>query len=145
MFTLARQTFSDKKVAVAIGPQIDVFTSPDYVILHQIHFVTSSGQLVDQGYRSMPILPDPKSLSEAVAKIVKYLDWNKVAFLSQGKERPRNWIYIQGLQMLKFTYELGFEIINKNMFTLSQVTAKVLYLNVIQNRGETSLNDGYGH
>lgn len=82
---LARQTFSDKSVAVAIGPQIDVFTSTDYVILHQIHFVTSSGQLVDQGNRTVPILPDPKSLSEAVAKFVKYLDWNTVSFLSQGK------------------------------------------------------------
>ena len=80
----ARQTFNDESVAVAIGPQIDVFTSTDYVILHQVHFVTSAGQLVDQGYRTMPILPDPKSLSTAVAKIVKYLDWNTVAFLSQG-------------------------------------------------------------
>ena len=73
-------------MAVAIGPQIDVFTSTDYVILHQIHFVTSSADVIQQGSRTMPILPDPKSLSTAIARIARFLKWRKLAFLSQGNE-----------------------------------------------------------
>ncbi|XP_052802118.1 glutamate receptor 4-like isoform X2 [Mya arenaria] len=84
----ARATFEDTRMTVAIGPQIDVFTSPDYVIMHQIHFVTSSGLLMDPGDRTLPILPDPKSLSNAIAEIVGFLEWNKVAFLSQEDFSP---------------------------------------------------------
>ena len=73
-------------MAVAIGPQIDVFTSTDYVIMHQIHLVTSSDDVIQQASRTMPILPDPKSLSTAIAKLAKYLEWGKLAFLSQGNK-----------------------------------------------------------
>ena len=74
-------------MAVAIGPQIDVFSSTDYVILHQVLFVTSSDESVEQANRTMPILPDPKSLSSAIGQTAKMLKWHKVAFLSQGKYR----------------------------------------------------------
>ncbi|KAH3888222.1 hypothetical protein DPMN_012253 [Dreissena polymorpha] len=84
----ARQTFEDTHIAVAIGPQIDVFTSTEYVILHQIHFVTSLGLINEESARALPILPDQKSLSKAIASIVSYLEWNKVAFLSQEDFSP---------------------------------------------------------
>ena len=85
----ARAAFENGSVAVAIGPQIDVFTSTDYVILNQIHFVTTSDAVTEAASRTMPILPDPKSLSIAIAKVAKDFGWNKVAFLSQGMWRLR--------------------------------------------------------
>ncbi|KAL4225053.1 hypothetical protein ACF0H5_015747 [Mactra antiquata] len=84
----ARATFEDSNIAVAIGPQIDVFTSTDYVILHQVLFVTSSDEMIEPANRTMPILPDPKSLSDAIATAVDYLEWTKVAFLSQDDFSP---------------------------------------------------------
>ncbi|XP_053385005.1 glutamate receptor ionotropic, kainate 3-like isoform X2 [Mercenaria mercenaria] len=84
----ARATFEDTHIAVAIGPQIDVFTSTDYVILHQTLFVTSSDELITEANRTMPILPDPQSLSKGIATIVKFLKWPKVAFLSQDDFSP---------------------------------------------------------
>ncbi|XP_060587062.1 uncharacterized protein LOC132742625 [Ruditapes philippinarum] len=84
----ARKTFEDTHIAVAIGPQIDVFTSTDYVILHQTLFVTSSDETITEANRTMPILPDPQTLSKGIAAIVKFLKWPKVAFLSQDDFSP---------------------------------------------------------
>ena len=82
----ARDTFSDGgTTTVAIGPSISVFTSMDYVIMNQIHLVTSPGESVEDSQWVLPVLPDTRSLSLAVAEVVNSLGWTKVAFLSQGK------------------------------------------------------------
>ena len=80
----ARSLFEDDRMSIAIGPYIDVFTSMQYVIQKQVHIVTSSIEKSEPSIRTFPILPDANSMSSAIAKIVKRLNWNKVAFLSQG-------------------------------------------------------------
>ncbi|KAL3842036.1 hypothetical protein ACJMK2_020101 [Sinanodonta woodiana] len=84
----ARSTLENYTVAVAIGPQIDVFTSIDYVITKQVHLVTSSEHGLESAERVIPIMPDPESLSMAVAKTIKALGWKKVAFLAQDDFSP---------------------------------------------------------
>ncbi|KAK3594049.1 hypothetical protein CHS0354_040810 [Potamilus streckersoni] len=86
--TRARSTLENNTVAVAIGSQIDVFTSIDYVITQQVHLVTSSEQGMESAERVIPIMPDPESLSMAVGKTIKALDWKKVAFLAQDDFSP---------------------------------------------------------
>ena len=80
----ARSLFEDDHMSIAIGPYIDVFTSIQYVIQKQVHIVTSSIEKPEPSKRTFPILPDANSMSSAIAKIVKRLNWKKVAFLSQG-------------------------------------------------------------
>ncbi|XP_060066775.1 glutamate receptor ionotropic, kainate 3-like [Ylistrum balloti] len=80
--------FAKKDTVIAVGPFIDVFTSMEYVIKRQIHLVTSSSESQEKSDRALPVLPDTKSLSSAVAEIVHSLGWTKVAFLSQDDFSP---------------------------------------------------------
>ncbi|XP_012937655.1 uncharacterized protein LOC101862112 [Aplysia californica] len=84
----ARQNFKSPKVAVAIGPFIEVFASTDYVISSQLHILTSPpGQnagMMDPD-KVVSILPEPNSLSIAIAACVKRLGWHDVALLAQGE------------------------------------------------------------
>ncbi|OWF54150.1 Glutamate receptor ionotropic, kainate 3 [Mizuhopecten yessoensis] len=84
----ALAVFKNPENVIAVGPFIDVFTSMDYVIKQQIHLVTSSSEGQEKSERALPVLPDTKSLSSAVAEIVQTLGWNKVAFLSQDDFSP---------------------------------------------------------
>lgn len=86
--TSARSLFENDKMAIAIGPYIDVFTSKQYVIQKQAHIVTSSIEKSEPSPITYPILPDHTSMSKAIAKIVKSLRWKKVAFLSQDDFAP---------------------------------------------------------
>ncbi|XP_069133295.1 glutamate receptor ionotropic, kainate 3-like [Argopecten irradians] len=84
----ALDIFANPEIVIAVGPFIDVFTSMDYVIKRQIHLVTSSSEGQEKSDRALPVLPDTKSLSNAVAEIVRTLGWTKVAFLSQDDFSP---------------------------------------------------------
>ncbi|XP_033753087.1 glutamate receptor ionotropic, kainate 3-like [Pecten maximus] len=84
----ALDIFAKPEIVIAVGPFIDVFTSTDYVIKRQIHLVTSSSEGQEKSARALPVLPDTKSLSNAVAEIVQTLGWTKVAFLSQDDFSP---------------------------------------------------------
>ncbi|XP_071181832.1 glutamate receptor ionotropic, kainate 3-like [Mytilus edulis] len=86
--TSARSLFDDDRMAIAIGPYIDVFTSMQYVIRKQVHLVTESSRQPEPSERTFPILPDASSMSTAIAQIVEKLRWKKVAFLSQGDFAP---------------------------------------------------------
>ncbi|XP_076451148.1 glutamate receptor ionotropic, kainate 3-like [Babylonia areolata] len=87
----ARDNFSNQFIAAAIGPFIDVFTSTDYVILHQYHLLTSAAgqkvELMDQS-KVVSILPEPTSMARAIADVIHRLDWDNVAFLSQDDFAP---------------------------------------------------------
>ncbi|XP_041366451.1 glutamate receptor ionotropic, kainate 2-like [Gigantopelta aegis] len=87
----ARANFEDKGVAVAIGPYIDVFTSTNYVIINQLHMLTSptgeDAEKMDPDW-VLSILPEQASISAAVADIVNKLGWRNVALLSQDDFSP---------------------------------------------------------
>ncbi|CAL1540123.1 unnamed protein product [Lymnaea stagnalis] len=87
----ARENFNDQKVAVAIGPFMEIFASTDYVITKQIHILTSAaGQNAGMMNpdRVVSILPEPSSLSSIIAATVTKLNWTNVAFLAQDDFSP---------------------------------------------------------
>ncbi|XP_050408953.1 glutamate receptor ionotropic, kainate 2 isoform X2 [Patella vulgata] len=84
--TTARSNFESKDVAVAIGPAIDVFTSTEYVILNQVHLLTSPAS--ESSSRVISVLPQANSMSAAIADIVTKLGWNNVALLAQDDFSP---------------------------------------------------------
>ncbi|XP_070199578.1 glutamate receptor ionotropic, kainate 2-like isoform X2 [Littorina saxatilis] len=89
--TKARENFSQKSIAAAIGPFIDVFASTEYVILNQYHLLTSAAgqnaELMDLK-KVVSILPEPKSMARAIADVITKLHWRNVAFLSQDDFSP---------------------------------------------------------
>ncbi|XP_062610326.1 glutamate receptor ionotropic, kainate glr-3-like, partial [Saccostrea cucullata] len=83
----ARQTLNNESVVAVLGPYIDVFTSMAYVITKQAHLITERSESSEASSRSLPILPDSRSLAYAVSKIIaNAMQWkNKnIAFLSQN-------------------------------------------------------------
>ncbi|XP_048780538.2 glutamate receptor ionotropic, kainate 2-like [Ostrea edulis] len=85
----ARSTLNNDSVAVVLGPYIDVFTSMAYVITKQAHLMTEKSESSEASSRSLPILPDSGSLSDAVAKIIAdMMKWENIAFLSQNDFSP---------------------------------------------------------
>lgn len=87
----AQKTFQDGDVSVAIGPYIDHFTSPNYIITSQSHYLTTSLATVRKSAdktRIRVLWPDPSGFTWAVAQLMDKLHWSKVVFLSDNDFSP---------------------------------------------------------
>ena len=84
---VAQKTFEDDSVSVAIGPYINHFTSPEYIITTQSHYLTTSLAGVRKSAdktRIRVLWPDPSGFTWAVAQLMDKLHWNKIVFLSDS-------------------------------------------------------------
>ncbi|XP_036360174.1 glutamate receptor ionotropic, kainate 2-like isoform X3 [Octopus sinensis] len=90
--THAHRLFKQSEVDVAIGPFIDHFTSPNYVIMEPTcHYLTTSSAYVRKSEnkdRIRTLLPDLEDFSTAVAKVMEKLGWKQVVFLSDDDFSP---------------------------------------------------------
>ncbi|GAB1608273.1 glutamate receptor ionotropic, kainate 2-like [Argonauta hians] len=90
--TNARDLFNNSEVDVAIGPFIDHFTSPNYVIVEPTcHYLTTSSASVRKSEnkdRIRTLLPDLDDFSNAVAKVMLELNWKQIVFLSDDDFSP---------------------------------------------------------